>query len=168
MKPEIGLPMDYLLVPLGLVAVAVAAWLGARHSMRRGASPQRSSPQPRILIVDDDVQVRSMLARLVRSLGYLAVTASDGEEALLLLKKDGADVIVLDLNMAGMDGVTFREVQRLTPGIALIPVIVLTGRAPTPAQVHALGDVTVIQKPFATSEIQAALSLYLGEPHVGS
>jgi two-component system chemotaxis response regulator CheY len=84
-------------------------------------------PAPRrILIVDDDASVRSGLTTLLEAVGHEVFTAADGEEALTVLRRDRADLVVLDLNMPVMDGLTFRLQQLLDPDLADIPVIVLS------------------------------------------
>lgn len=84
-------------------------------------------PAPRrILVVDDDASIRAGLATLLEAVGHEVFTAADGEEALTILRRDRADLVVLDLNMPVMDGLTFRLQQLLDPDLANIPVIVLS------------------------------------------
>ncbi len=81
-----------------------------------------------LMVVDDDSATREIIETIVQSEGYPVVTAADGNEALSHLRsglKPG--VILLDLRMPGMDGQTFREVQRSDPMLAGIPIVILSG-----------------------------------------
>jgi len=72
---------------------------------RRGA--------PRVLIVDDDEEERTLMAKMIRALGYTPEMAADGEEALAMLRRHSVDVIVTDMRMPRMDGCEFlRALQR--------------------------------------------------------
>src|SRR6266700_4845488 len=78
----------------------------------------------RVLVVDDDARQRSVLAEMVGSLGFTAVTASDGREALELTAERPVDVILTDLIMPGMDG--FELLRNLEERGDRTPTIVLT------------------------------------------
>ena len=83
---------------------------------------------PPVLLVDDDVAVRRMIARFLTADGFVVVEANNGLEALTYLRTGaGASVIVLDLRMPVMDGWAFRREQRLDPVLSGIPVVVLSG-----------------------------------------
>ena len=64
-----------------------------------------------IMVVDDEIEICQLLREFLENCGYRAVTASSGEEALKLLTNTLTDIIILDLNMPGMDGL---EVLRLS------------------------------------------------------
>jgi len=83
-------------------------------------------PKARILIVDDDPQVRQLHARLAQSYGYETETASDGLEALAKLALD-IDLVMLDGQMPNMDGFEVAERIRAQPGLAFLPIIMVTG-----------------------------------------
>jgi CheY-like chemotaxis protein len=78
------------------------------------------------LVVDDDKDLRDMLAEALTDEGFDVRTAAHGEQALALLAQWRPHVILLDLNMSVMDGWTFRRVQLGCPSIADIPVIVFS------------------------------------------
>jgi putative two-component system response regulator len=80
----------------------------------------------RILIVDDDPQIRQLHARLAQSLGYDTETAADGIEALAKLAL-GIDLVMLDGQMPKMDGFEVAERIRALPGFAFLPIIMVTG-----------------------------------------
>ena len=109
-----------------------------RHGYLRGVtSPDSIGSTPRCLVVDDDGQVRHAIARVIESHGLPTVEASSGSEALALLQRDGEiPLIISDIYMPEMDGVTFlREALRLYPDMA---VIMLTGVAEVTTAVECL------------------------------
>jgi len=80
-----------------------------------------------ILIVEDDADLREMMAQLLTLEGYRASTVANGREALEYLSGgDKPDVILLDLMMPVMDGWEFRRHQQADPALADVPVIVLS------------------------------------------
>src|SRR4051812_7688935 len=85
-----------------------------------------------VLVVEDDAELREMLAQHLHLAGFAPVTASNGHEALQLLRMGfPAKLILLDLTMPLMDGWAFRAVQRRDPSLADIPVIVVSARDPS-------------------------------------
>ncbi|MDF1751722.1 MAG: response regulator [Verrucomicrobiales bacterium] len=91
----------------------------------------RTAPQRNLLIVDDDVDSREVLGRLLKDSGWTSVFASNGLEALEVLKKTRPAAIVLDLMMPEMDGFEFLKIIKEDGPLANIPVIVMTGKEPT-------------------------------------
>jgi len=80
-----------------------------------------------VLIVEDDADLREMMAQLLTLEGFKAATVSNGREALQYLEGGEApDVILLDLMMPVMDGWEFRRHQRADPEFSRVPVIVLS------------------------------------------
>ena len=79
-----------------------------------------------VLIVDDDPSVQTMLYKVIRSNGLDAEMASGGEQALDLISKTHYDLILLDVNMPGMDG--FTMVQKLRSRGIKTPIIIVSGR----------------------------------------
>ena len=80
-----------------------------------------------VLIVEDDIELREMMAQLLTLEGFQASTVANGREALDYLGRgDRPDVILLDLMMPVMDGWEFRRQQQSDPSVANVPVIVLS------------------------------------------
>jgi putative two-component system response regulator len=121
-----------------------------------GDRPVGSADTARALVVDDDVQVRRTLSRVLQALGMATLEAGNGREALALLDdQGGVPLIVSDINMPEMDGIAFlREVHRRWPDIA---VIMLTGVADVSTAVDCLkhGALDYLQKPVLVDEVRA-------------
>ncbi len=102
-----------------------------------------------VLLVDDDAALRTGVAMLLTSSGHRAIQAADGHEALRLLADAAIDVVITDLDMAGLTGWDVaRAAKQHTPGL---PVIVLTGWGAQPAAPAdaATTDVdAILAKPF--------------------
>lgn len=122
-------------------------------STRRATRPIDSA---RALVVDDDVQVRQTLARVLQAQGMAALEAGNGREGLALLEEYGeVPLIISDVYMPEMDGITFlREVNRRWPDIA---VIMLTGVAEVTTAVECLqqGAFDYLAKPVLVDEVRA-------------
>jgi CheY-like chemotaxis protein len=106
--------------------------------------PSRPADAPiRVLIVDDDRDIRETLGELLIEEGFAVEAALDGRTALARLEAGfRPDVIVLDLWMPGMDGLTFRAWQRENPAFTQIPVIGITA-SPSP-----IADFDCLRKPL--------------------
>lgn len=99
----------------------------------------------RVLVVDDDPDIRELLVSVLSDDGYEAASARDGRDALEVLDRWRADVILLDLMMPVMDGWTFaaRMKEKWT-----IPIVVLSAATEVKKHAAQLGAVDVIPKPF--------------------
>jgi two-component system KDP operon response regulator KdpE len=108
----------------------------------------------RILAVDDDATLLRTLAINLRARGYDVLTAADGEDALVTLRRDEPDVVILDLGLPGISGV---DVLRDLRGWSHVPVIVLSARHGSDDKVEALdvGADDYVTKPFGVDELLA-------------
>lgn len=102
----------------------------------------------RVLIVDDDEAVQTMLYKVIRSNGLQAEVASSGEMALSMASGKSYDLILLDVNMPGMDG--FEVVQKLRSRGLQMPIIIVSGRQEDYDTLYGLdiGADDYITKPF--------------------
>ena len=82
-----------------------------------------------VLVVDDHDETRNALVRLLHLQGYEVITACDGEAALDYLRRGPAALIVMDLEMPGVDGWLLRRRLLEDPALARIPVVVFSARA---------------------------------------
>jgi len=80
----------------------------------------------RILIVDDEPIIRRFLADGLEDVGYQVTTARNGAEALIRAREQHSDIVLLDLLMPVMDGVTFLRQRQAFPPLARVPVVVLS------------------------------------------
>jgi CheY-like chemotaxis protein len=111
---------------------------------------------PRVMIVDDDDDVRDILTLLLRDEGFTVTAASNGAEAMRAI--DGGehpDVILLDLMMPVMNGWELWEHLRRSPNTAHIPVVVLTASG---LEQGCLGNAVVLPKPTGVEELMVAIS----------
>ena len=111
----------------------------------------------RILIVDDEKDFVEMLGLRLQESGEIVTPAYNGEECLKILKKKAIDVVILDIKMPGMDGITvLKEIKKKYP---LIEVIMLTGHGTTEAAVDGLklGAFDFLLKPADFQDLTAKL-----------
>jgi DNA-binding response OmpR family regulator len=120
--------------------------------------------KPRIVVADDEVDVRELVAyRLSRS-GYEVVEASDGEQALRLALENPPDLAVLDVMMPKLDGYELTRRLRAEPSTQRVPVILLTARAQEAdvSQGFEAGADDYLRKPFNPDELLARVRAVLG------
>jgi len=119
-----------------------------REDDRRGRS--RSGA---ILLVDDDLSTRALVATWLHAAGYVVRTARNGREALALLHDEAPSVLIADLNMPVMDGAELRGRQLHMPMVSAIPFILLSGAHDAASIAQTLGIVDVIRKPCEPDEL---------------
>jgi two-component system chemotaxis response regulator CheY len=123
-----------------------------------------------VLIVDDSSATRSAIKKVIKMSGFDVgeyFEAGNGREALAVLENNWADVILSDINMPIMDGLSFfKEILKDTV-MASIPVIFVTteGRGEGIKKTRQMGAKGYITKPFRPEEIRKVLVEVLGEPH---
>src|SRR3989304_1564010 len=111
----------------------------------------------KILVVEDEVHVATVLAASVRLQGHEAFVAGGGEEGLALLDQKRPDAVFLDIVMPGMGGIeVLRRIREVYPAL---PVIVITGHASTAEieEAKPLGVTDCVQKPFVLIQLSQAL-----------
>ena len=113
----------------------------------------------KILIVDDDASIGNMLEEMLIKEGYAVLRAYSGTEALLLLREDKPDLVLLDLMLPGLNG------EEVLPHLQDIPVIVVSARADVEDKVELLlgGAVDYVTKPFSGRELMARIAVQLRE-----
>lgn len=117
------------------------------------------SEQKRILITDDNEEILEILDKVLSGEKYQVLKASRGEEALIKVKEEKPDLIILDITMPGMDGIEVKAKLNEDTSTASIPVIFLTSRATTSDKVAGfnLGIDDYITKPFEFEELLARI-----------
>lgn len=113
----------------------------------------------RVLVVDDDAMNRRFAARLLRELGYSGALANDGHTALRLIDEQAFDLVLLDINMPGMNGQDTLMALRARPGRRL-PVLMVSGHGDDDTRRHfsALGADGFLVKPLAAAPLRLAIA----------
>jgi len=127
-------------------------------------SGRQASERPRILVVDDESSIRDLLAKTLALADYDVDTAPDGRSALERLRLYPYDLLIADLKMPGIDGLSvIREAKRLK---ADLPVIIITGYSTETAAIEAvnLGVSGYLTKPFRVPQVLTAAAKAIGEP----
>jgi type II secretory ATPase GspE/PulE/Tfp pilus assembly ATPase PilB-like protein/CheY-like chemotaxis protein len=133
----------------------LAASDGALAGRGRGA---------KVLLVEDEEQLRRVMKDLLERDGYIVAEARDGIQALDQVDRHAPDIIVLDLNLPGLDGYSVLQQLRSRPATREIPVMVLTakGDEDNEVRVFELGADDFITKPFRARALSARLEAVLG------
>ena len=110
----------------------------------------------RVLVVDDEPQIRRALATNLRARSYDVLQAADGEEALRIVAEEHPDLVILDIGLPGIDGI---EVVHGLRGWTTVPIIMLSVRSDQSDKVEALdaGADDYLTKPFGMDELLARI-----------
>lgn len=147
----------------------IDAWLESQRprGVRPAPAPQKTAGQPagrpRVLVVDDEASIRDLLAKTLALAEYDVDLAPDGRTALDRLRIIPYDLLITDLKMPGVDGLTvIREARRLK---ADLPVIIITGFSTEASAIEAvnLGVSGYLTKPFRVPRVLATAAKALGE-----
>jgi excisionase family DNA binding protein len=148
----------------------IDAWLdsqrprsGARTIQPAPARAATGTARPRVLVVDDEASIRDLLAKTLALAEYDVDVAPDGRSALDRMRMYPYDLLIADLKMPGMDGLTvIREAKRFK---ADLPVIIITGFSTESSAIEAvnLGVAGYLTKPFRVPQVLAAAAKALGE-----
>ncbi|OBF21534.1 SpoIIE family protein phosphatase [Mycobacterium sp. ACS4331] len=119
--------------------------------------PADGSTQPRVLVADDNADMRAYLARLLRGDGYRVDTVVNGREALDAVRADVPDLLISDVMMPRMDGLALVSALRADRRTALVPILLLSARAGSEASISGLGAGAddYLVKPFTAAELLA-------------
>jgi excisionase family DNA binding protein len=146
--------------PRGERAAAAAAGAAA---VAVGERPMGRAGRPRVLVVDDEASIRELLSKTLALAEYDVDTAPDGRAAIERLRLGNYDLLIADLKMPGLDGLSLiREAKRLKTEL---PVIIITGFSTESSAIEAvnLGVAGYLTKPFRVPQVLAAAARALGE-----
>lgn len=142
------------------------AWLEAQRTRTGKAARQartEANGRARVLVVDDEAPIRDLLSRTLALADYEVDSAPDGATAVDRLRILDYDLLITDLRMPGVDGLSvIREARRLK---ADIPIIIVTGHSSEASAIEAinLGVQGYLTKPFRVPRVLAAAAKALGE-----
>lgn len=125
----------------------------------RLSTPRISGTGARVLIVDDDPDIREVVAAMLEAVGLIVMAAGSAEEALERVRVEPFDLLVLDWNLPKMTGLDLCRILRKEPDHASLPVLFLTANASSQDMVEAFacgGDDYVV-KPFRAPELGARI-----------
>ena len=128
------------------------------------AAPSKGASRPRILVVDDEASIRDLLSKTLGMADYEVDVALDGRSALERLRLYPYDLLIADLKMPGLDGLSvIREARRLK---AELPVIIITGYSTEASAIEAvnLGVNGYLTKPFRIPQVLSAAAKAIGDP----
>jgi DNA-binding response OmpR family regulator len=146
----------------------IDAWLDSQRQVPRPAAvaipaPPLSRGRKRVLVVDDEASIRDLLSKTLALAEYDVDTAGDGTAALDRMRAFAYDLLIADLKMPGMDGLTLiRQAKRIK---ADLPVIIITGFSTESSAIEAvnLGVDGYLTKPFRVPQVLAAAAKALGQ-----
>lgn len=102
-----------------------------------------------ILVVDDDVNVRTMVAHVLEDTGYNVTTANDGQEAIASVNETMPDLVISDIMMPNMDGIELFNTLRANPQTRAVPVVMMTSLTPEHVTQHnKIEPASILVKPF--------------------
>ena len=149
----------------------IDAWLDSQRP-RGGARPSAAvteraattSGHPRVLVVDDEASIRDLLSKTLALAEYDVDVSVDGHAAIERMRLYSYDLLIVDLKMPGIDGLTvIREAKRYKTDL---PVLIITGYSTEASAIEAvnLGVAGYLTKPFRVPQVLKAAAKALGEP----
>ena len=119
----------------------------------------------RVLVADDDPDIRRLIVFTLRRRGHTVAEAESGNSALDLIRQEHPDLVVLDVMMPGMTGIEVARTLKQDPATAAIPIIMLSAKGQA-AEVDAgleSGARAYMVKPFSTQELASKVAEILGD-----
>ncbi len=122
-----------------------------------------ATTQRKVLIVEDDADIRGLLNARLRQRSYETAVATDGMSALTVARKEQPDLIVLDLGLPAGDGFTVMERMRAITSLVDVPVVVVTARdaATNREKAESLGAVAFVEKPIDFDQLLETIEALL-------
>ncbi len=114
----------------------------------------------RVVLADDNADMRSYVSRLLIAQGYRVEQVADGEAAVAAVRREAPDLLLTDVMMPGLDGFGVLRAMRMDPATASIPIVLLSARAGEEAKIEGLeaGADDYLVKPFAARELLARVN----------
>lgn len=159
------------ILPSGRVAVVLgtpsllAAGLRAGTAFTPAPAPERERRRQRVLVADDSITTRTLEQSVLESAGYQVITAVNGEEAWELLDREGADVLVADVEMPRMDGFALCRRVRSSERFRELPIVLVTGRETAEDRARGLdagADAYIVKSSFDQADLLDTLDQLIG------
>ena len=117
----------------------------------------------KVLVVDDNAQVRDLLSLILEDAGHEVVTCADGAEVMAVSRAGSPDIVLMDLNMPEVDGFTALQQLRADSELGHVPVIMVTasGHQELMGKARELGATDFIVKPWKEYEVEDRIELAL-------
>src|SRR5260221_5880815 len=120
---------------------------------RRGEAPRKKKMKARILVVDEEADIRRSVRMILEYEGYDVQEASSGPEALALIEREPPDLMFLDIKMGGLDGLeTLQKIRQVNEALPVV-IIAGQGRVTTAVEATKLGAFDFIEKPLASERV---------------
>jgi CheY-like chemotaxis protein len=123
-----------------------------------------------VLIIDDAVHIRRLIARMLNQHNFSTLEAADGLEGLRLLREQKPDVVTCDISMPLMDGFEFLLAAKNDPEIEHVPIVIITavGQEEETTRALELGADACLTKPFSSSHLLETIQIQLDKrPRIG-
>ncbi len=120
----------------------------------------------KVLVVDDESEIRDLLRTSLSAQGYEVVVASNGEEAIGLAKRENPQVILLGIEMPGIDGIETCKRLKAEEKTRLIPIIMMTTLGDRDIEAYLEGAADVVNKPFDIAELTFRVKSLLRVQHL--
>lgn len=149
----------------GIIEAASGRVAGSSVAAPGEGAPAITASRARVLVVDDAMTVRELQRTILGRAGYEVRTAGDGEEALRLLEQEPFDLVLTDLEMPRLDGLSLTRAIRATEGLAHLPVVVLTSRGGEDDRrlgMEAGADAYIVKSSFDEASLLRAVEGLLG------
>ncbi len=121
-----------------------------------------------VVVLEDDHEVRSLLATVLQDQGYYVVPVDNGERALAVLQQVRATLLIMDLGLTGMDGNEVIRQVRADERTRDVPVMVLSARVPLAGNGSKPRTSRIIKKPFQIDQVLAEVERIIGKAGDGS
>ncbi|MBE9522713.1 MAG: response regulator, partial [Proteobacteria bacterium] len=118
------------------------------------------------MVVDDESEIRDLLRTSLSAQGYEVVVASNGEEAIGLAKRENPQVILLGIEMPGIDGIETCKRLKAEEKTRLIPIIMMTTLGDRDIEAYLEGAADVVNKPFDIAELTFRVKSLLRVQHL--
>jgi two-component system, chemotaxis family, chemotaxis protein CheY len=123
------------------------------------ASPEATMPSDRVLVVEDQPDIRDFVAFVLENEGYCVTTADNGAVALEQVARNPVDVVLLDMRMPVMDGWAFARAYRQRPG-PHAPIVVLTAANDASTRADQIQAAAYLGKPFELDDLLSIVARY--------